>query len=76
MPRITNVTGIAINNRGFMRLSFFRLLIAFGYWKREGGQNREYVRRQTGAEVHSHRWVCGPVFYLLRAITTLGNTMT
>jgi hypothetical protein len=25
--------------------------MACGYWKREGGQNREYARCQTGAEV-------------------------
>jgi hypothetical protein len=36
MPRITNPKGIAINNRGFIALSFLRLLIAFRYWKREG----------------------------------------
>ena len=53
MPRITNPKGMAIINRGFITLSFFRLLIAFGYWKREGGQNRGYVRCQTGAEVHA-----------------------
>src|SRR5215472_4177215 len=36
MPKITNPKGIAINTRGFIRLSFLRLLIASGYWKREG----------------------------------------
>jgi len=53
MPKTTNPKGIAIINRGFITLSFFRLLIAFGYWKREAGQNREYVLCQTGAEVHA-----------------------
>jgi hypothetical protein len=41
MPKITNPKGMPRINIGFITLSFFRLLIAFGYWKREGGQNRE-----------------------------------
>src|SRR4029077_12208292 len=41
MPRMTSPSGMAIINRGFITLSFFRLLIAFGYWKREGGQKRD-----------------------------------
>jgi len=75
MPRITNPTGIAINISGFIRLSFFRLLGACGYWKREGDQNREYVRCETGAEVHA-TFECGLAFYLLRAITALENAIT
>jgi hypothetical protein len=52
-------------------------LIAFGYWKRDGGQNQGYVRCQTGAEVHATvEWVGGPAFYLLRAITALKNAIT
>jgi len=53
MPRITNPNGTAINIRVFITLSFFRLLIAFGYWKREEGSKTGYVRCQTGAEVHA-----------------------
>jgi hypothetical protein len=58
-------------NRGFIN-SPLRLLIAFGYWKREG--NREYVRCQTGA-VHANV-ECGLSSYLLRAITALENAIT
>jgi hypothetical protein len=55
IPRITNPKGIATNIRGFITLSFLRLLIAFGYWKREGGQKRDTFAVQTGAEVHCQR---------------------
>ena len=49
--------------------------MACGYWKREGGQNREYVRCESGAEVHA-TVECGLAFYLLRAITALENAIT
>jgi len=75
MPRITNPTGIAINIRGFIRLSFFRLLDSLWILEEGGGQNREYVRCETGAEVHA-TFECGLAFYLLRAITALENAIT
>jgi hypothetical protein len=76
MPRITSPKGIAINNRGFITLSFLRLLIAFGYWKREGGQNRG-IRSLSKPEPKSMPPLeCGPAFYLLRAITALENAIT
>src|SRR2546422_7140724 len=52
MPTITNPKGMAINNRGFIRLSFFRLSIALDIG-RGRGLNREYSRCRTGTELHT-----------------------
>jgi hypothetical protein len=41
MPKITNPKGIATNIRGCINSLLLRLLIAFGYWKREGIRTRD-----------------------------------
>jgi len=53
MPKITSPMGIAINNRGFIRLSLTQALAAFGYWKRRGSGPEDAFRCETGAEVHA-----------------------
>jgi hypothetical protein len=75
MPRITNPKGIAMINRGFINSLLFRLLIACGYWKREGGRTGNTLAEKTGAEVHATVCVSGPAFYLLRAITALEDAI-
>src|SRR4030095_3986892 len=76
MPRITSPKGLAINNRGFITLSFLRLLIAFGYWKRGRG-SEPGIRSLSKPEPKSMPPLeCGPAFYLLRAITALENAIT
>jgi hypothetical protein len=47
MPKINNPKGTAIINRGFITPSLYRIQAlerACGYWKREGGQDRETIR--------------------------------
>jgi len=53
MPKITNPKGIAMINRGFINSLLFKALDSLWILEEEGGQNREYVRCQTGAEVHA-----------------------
>jgi len=69
MPTITNTKGIATINMGFITLSLIRLLIACGFWKREG-IGTENTIAATPAPNPCHRCVCGSAFYLLRAIIT------
>jgi len=75
MPSITNPKGIAMINRGFINSLLFKALDSLWILEEGGGQNREYVRCETGAEVHA-TVECGLAFYLLRAITALENAIT
>src|SRR4029077_6655687 len=75
MPTITNPKGIAIINRGFITLSFFRLLIACGYWKREGVRTGDTFAVKPEPK-SMPPLECGPAVYLLRAITAFRLNVT
>ena len=76
MPRITNPKGIAMINRGFINSLLFQALDSLWILEEGGGSEPGIRSLSNRSRSPCHRCVCGPVFYLLRAITALENAIT